>query len=85
MKNFDALKREKEFKNFKKELRAKKYKIDNLSKRMHELYLKISNEYSKKIKKELLNNYINNSINILKASQYLYIPFLGENNEKCGF
>ena len=55
-------------------------KIDSISKRMEEFYLKYKEE---KVKEENLDNlqkYINSSIGILKTSKLLYIPMLGVSN-----
>ena len=86
MKNFekhkdnDMKKFEEEYEKFLKELRNKNNKINNLSLRMAEFYKKLLKENTRKINIKLLNNYINNSISILKASQYFYIPLLGVSN-----
>ena len=75
-----VIKREKEFKIFLEKLKFQINKINDLSKRMKEFYDIISREAIRPINMKLLNLYINNSINILKASQYFYIPLLGVSN-----
>ena len=71
---------EKDFQKFQEKERIKQNKIDNISSRMEGFYRDISKESTRPIDMNLLRCYINNSINILKASQYFYIPFLGVSN-----
>jgi len=76
----DEEKRRREFKNYKEKYRIIMKKINDLSTEMKEFYDKISKEATRQIDIKALNQHINNSINILKASQYFYIPLLGCSN-----
>ena len=71
---------ETDMKKFFEKIRKKENEINSISKNLKEFYIDVKNESFRQINIKLLDQYINNSINILKASKYFYIPFLGVSN-----
>ena len=69
-----------DYQQFLEKERRKQNKIDEISIRMNKFYNEISKESIRPINIDNLNTYINSSINILKASRYFYIPFIGVSN-----
>ena len=69
-----------DYQQFLEKERKKQNKIDEISRKMKIFYNDISNESIRPIDMNIVNTYINSSINILKASQYFYIPFIGVSN-----
>ena len=69
-----------DYKQFLDKERKKQNRIDEISRKMNIFYNDISKESIRPIDMNILNTYINSSINILKASQYFYIPFIGVSN-----
>ena len=71
---------ETDIKKFYEEIKKKQNKINEISKRLNYFYVNVSKESLKPINIRLLDQYINNSINILRDSKYFHIPFIGVSN-----
>ena len=65
------------FNNFINETKIKKFDINDSFEEKSNFYKEKPNEYTNKVNHNFFNPYLNNSPNIPKTSQYLYIPFLG--------